>query len=80
MELKIKSILFAAGLGAGTGYVLDHALSLAQKYRAKIHVVYGIDPMKFSAQSTAELYPSRIELTDSIEKSLQEEENHIRGQ
>ena len=67
-------------MAPGTGYVLDHALSLAQKYRAKIHVVYGIDPMKFSAQGKAELYPSKFELTDSIEKLLQEEENHIRGQ
>lgn len=80
MELKIKSILLATGLGAGTGYVLDHALSLAQKYRARIHVIYGIDPMKFSVQSKAELYPAPTELEDSIEKMLQEEERHIRGE
>ena len=80
MQLKIKSILSATGLGPGTGCVLDHALSLAQKYQARIHIVYGIDPMKYSAQSKAELYPSKIELEDSIEKMLQEEESHIRGE
>jgi nucleotide-binding universal stress UspA family protein len=80
MELKIKSILLAAGLGPNTGYVLDHALSLAQKYRAKIHVIYGLDIMKLSAQSTAELYLSEGELEDSIENSLVEQENHVRGQ
>jgi nucleotide-binding universal stress UspA family protein len=80
MEPKIKSILLAAGLGAHTGYVLDHALSLARKYQAKIHIIYGLDIMKLSAQSTAELYLSQGELEDSIEKSLEEEESHIRGQ
>ncbi|AMV71631.1 hypothetical protein JCM30471_03140 [Desulfuromonas carbonis] len=80
MELNIKSILFASGLGPRTGYVLDHALSLAQKYKAKVHVIHGFDIMKFSAQSTGELYMSQSELEDSIEKSLREEESHIRGQ
>lgn len=80
MEPKIKSILFATGLGPGTAYVLDYALSLAKKYQAKVHIVYGIDPMKYSTPSKAELYPSKIELEDSIEKLLQEEESHIRGE
>jgi len=80
MELKIKSILFATGLGANAGYVLDHALSLAQKYQARIHVLYGLDIMRLSTQSKAELYPSQIELEDSIEKLLQERESHIRGE
>jgi nucleotide-binding universal stress UspA family protein len=80
MELNIKSILVASGLGPNSGYVLDHALSLAQTYRAKIHVIYGLDPMKFTAQSAAELYPSQIKLEDHIEKLLQEQENHLRGQ
>jgi len=80
MELHIKSILFASGLGPNTGYVLDHALSLARKYQAKVHVIHGIDPMKLNAQSSGELYMSKVELEDSIEKTLREEESHIRGQ
>jgi nucleotide-binding universal stress UspA family protein len=80
MEPKIKSILLAAGLGPHTGHVLDHALSLARKYQAKIHVIYGFDIMKTSAESTAELYPSQGKLRDSIENSLEEQETHIRGQ
>jgi len=80
MELKIKSILVAAGLGPNSGFVLDHALSLAQTYRAKVHVIYGLDPMKFTPQSSAELYPSQIKLEDHVEKLLQEQESHLRGQ
>ena len=80
MEPKIKSILFAAGLGPNTGHILDHALSLARKYQAKIHVVHGLDLENFSAQSTAELYQSNLVLEDAIEKALQERESHIRGQ
>jgi nucleotide-binding universal stress UspA family protein len=80
MELNIKSILFATELGTNTGYALNHALSLAKKYQAKIHIIYCFDIMKFSAQSTAELYMSQGKLKDSIENSLVEEETHIRGQ
>lgn len=80
MEPKIKSILLAAGLGPGTGHVLDHALSLARKYHAKIHVLHCLDVMRISAQSKAELYESQVGLEDSIENSLEEEESHIRGQ
>ena len=79
MELIIKSILLGADFSTDIGYVLDHALDLAQKYQAKIQIIYGIDIMKFSTQSMAELYPSQIKLEDSIENSLQEHESHIRG-
>ena len=80
MELNIKSVLLVADLGTDTGYVLDHALSLARKYQAKIHIIYCFDIIKFRAESTAELYMSQVELKDSIEDSLVEEESHIRGQ
>ena len=80
MEMSIKSILVAADLGPNTGHVLDHALDLAQKYQAKVHVIYGIDVAKFTPQSTAELYLAPIKLEDSIENLLREEESHIRGQ
>lgn len=80
MELKIKSMLFVADLNSDIGYALDQALSLAQKYQAKIHVICCFDIMKINTQSTAELYMTRGELKDSIEASLLEEESHIRGQ
>jgi len=79
MELNIKSILLVADLGTDIGYVLDHALSLARKYQAKIHIIYCFDIIKFRAESTAELYMSQVELKDSIENSLVEEESHLRG-
>ena len=80
MQPNFKSILFAAGLGNDTGYVLDHALSLAQKYQARIYVIYGHETMDFTAQNMAELYMFQAELVDSIENSLQERERQIRGQ
>lgn len=80
MQLKIKSILFAAGLGSDTGYVLDYALSLAQKYQARVHVIYGHETIDVSAQDMAELYMFRDDLEDYIEKSLQEREKRVRGQ
>jgi len=80
MELKLTSILFATDLGPDTGYSLDHALSLARKYQAKVHILYCLDIMKLSTQSSAELYQSQVELEDSIEKTLVEKERHIRGQ
>ena len=80
MGLTIKSILLAADLSTAGSYLLDYALNLAQKHQAKIHIIYGVDIMKFNAQSTAELYMSQIELKDSIENLLQEHESHIRGQ
>jgi len=79
MELNIKSILLAADFSTDIDYVLDYALSLAQKYQARIHIIYGVDIKEISTQSTAELYQSHIKLEDSIEKSLQEHESHIRG-
>jgi len=79
MDLKIKSILLAADFSTDTGYVLDCALNLAQKYQARIHLIYGVDVMEFSTQSTAELYQSQIKLEDTIENSLREHEGHIRG-
>jgi nucleotide-binding universal stress UspA family protein len=75
----IKSILLVADFSTDTGYVLDHAIDLAQKYKAKIHIIFCIDIMQFSTQSKAELYQSQIKLEDSIENSLQEHESHIRG-
>lgn len=80
MELKIRTILFVAHLNSDTGCNLDQALSLAQKYQAKIHVIYCFDIMKFDAQSRAELYMTQGELKDAIEDSILEEESHIRGQ
>jgi len=80
MELNIKSILFVADFNSDIGYALDHALSLAQKYQARIRIIYCFDIMNFNTQSTAELYLSQGALKDSIEDSLLEEESHIHGQ
>ncbi|PLX89932.1 MAG: hypothetical protein C0618_00025 [Desulfuromonas sp.] len=53
---KVKTILYATGLGAGTPYVFRYALSLAQKYDARIHIIHGREPLGASAQHMADLY------------------------
>jgi len=53
---KIENILYTTGLGGGTPYVFRYALSLAQKFDAKIHIIHGHEPLSSSAQSMADLY------------------------
>jgi len=53
---KITNILYTTGLGSGTPFVFRYALSLAQKYDAKIHIIHGHEPLSSSAQNMADLY------------------------
>ncbi len=53
---NIRNILFAAGLGQDTGYVLGYALSQAQKHDARIHVVHSHEALNISDQSQAEIF------------------------
>ena len=52
----IRNILLAAGLGNDTSYVLDYALSLAQKYEAKIYVIHSHEALNISDQTQAEIF------------------------
>lgn len=47
----IRSILYATDLGMCAPYVLQHALSLAQAYQARIHVIHVVEPMGMYAES-----------------------------
>ena len=73
----IENILYTTGLGSGTPYVFRYALSLAQKYDAKIHIVHGHEPMPAAAQSVADLYMFQEKAEDVFEKAIAEAEKNI---
>ena len=74
---KIKNILYTTGLGSGTPYVFRYALSLAQKYDAKIHIIHGHEPLPAAAQSMADLYMFQEKAEDVFEKAVAEAEKSI---
>lgn len=74
---KVKTILYAAGLGAGAPYVFRYALSLAQKYDAKIRIIHGREPLGPTAQNMADLYMFQETAEDIFEKASKEAEERI---
>lgn len=74
---KISNILYTTGMGSGTPYVFRYALSLAQKYDAKIHIIHGHEPMPSGAQSMADLYMFQEKAEDVFEKAVTEAEQMI---
>ena len=74
---KIENILYTTGLGSGTPYVFRYALSLAQKFDAKIHIIHGHEPLSLSAQSMADLYMVQETANDVLERTIAEVEQKI---
>jgi nucleotide-binding universal stress UspA family protein len=74
---KIENILYTTGLGGGTPHVFRYALSLAQKYDAKIHIVHGHEPLPAAAQNMADLYMFQEKSEDVFEKAVAEAEKTI---
>ena len=70
----INTILLAAGLGDDTRTLFNFALSLAQKYSARIHVVHGHEVPEISAQNMAEIYMFQETLRANYDQSLEEAE------
>ncbi|MDD2734357.1 MAG: universal stress protein [Desulfuromonadaceae bacterium] len=66
---KIDTILLATALGGGASHVLCYALSLARQYRAKLEVVYGLEPLKPYAQHVAGTYIDEKKLDDYHQQS-----------
>lgn len=52
----IRTILYATDLGHHAPAVFRYALSLAQRYEAKIHVVYAVEPLSGTARQIVDLY------------------------
>jgi len=74
---KIENILYTTGLGGGTPHVFRYALSLAQKYDARIHIIHGHEPLPASAQSMADLYMFQEKAEDVFERAVVEAEKNI---
>lgn len=53
---KIANILYTTGMGSGTPHTFRYALSVAQKYEAKIHILHSHENLSSSAQSMVNLY------------------------
>jgi nucleotide-binding universal stress UspA family protein len=75
---KIKQILYTTGLGSGTPHVFRYALSLAQQYNAKIHIVHGHEPLSPAAQNMADLYMVQETAEEVFERAVAESEKQIR--
>lgn len=53
---KLKTILYATGLGSGAPYVFRYALSLARQYEAKVEIVCALAPLSDQVQRIANTY------------------------
>jgi len=74
---KIRNILYTTGLGSGTPFVFRYALSLAQKYDARIHIIHGHEPLSSSAQSMADLYMVQGTSNEVLMRTVAEVEKTI---
>jgi len=74
---KITNILYTTGLGSGTPFVFRYALSLAQKYDARIHIIHGHEPLSSSAQSMADLYMVQGTSNEVLMRTVAEVEKTI---
>ncbi|PAU65259.1 universal stress protein UspA [Pseudomonas sp. PIC25] len=52
----IRSILYATDLGLYAPYVLQHALALAQAFKAELYVIHAVEPMGLFAESVLQTY------------------------
>lgn len=79
---NIKKILYATDMEAGAPHVFRYALSLAQKYDARIAILHVVEPLSPFAQSLVEQYISheqseqmhqetREQLKQELEKRLE---------
>ncbi|WP_040260768.1 MULTISPECIES: universal stress protein [Pseudomonas] len=52
----IRSMLYATDLGAYAPFVLQHALVLARRFSAELHVIHAVEPMGSFAESVLQSY------------------------
>lgn len=73
---NIRNIVAAVGLGHDTRFVLEYALSQAQKYDAKIHIAHSHQALNVFDQGQAEILMQQEGMTDNFDKwPLDTEEN-----
>ncbi len=67
---QFKTFLYATDLGPGAPQAFRYALSLAQKYGAKIQILHAIEPLSRFGQSLVELHISH-EQSEEIHRQAQ---------
>ncbi|GGK06137.1 universal stress protein [Pseudomonas matsuisoli] len=60
----IRSILYATDLGFYAPYVLQHALSQSQAFKAELYVVHAVEPLGLLAHSVLRTYLGDAQLQD----------------
>lgn len=68
---EIKTILYATNLGPEASHVFRYAVSQAQHYQARIHVLHVIEPLGEFARNLVEQYLSQDKAKEIQEKSRQ---------
>lgn len=74
---KIKTILYATGLGAGAPYIFRHALALARQHQAMIVAVHAIEPLSPFGQSLVEHYISHDVSTEMHRKAQEKVKSQL---
>jgi nucleotide-binding universal stress UspA family protein len=73
---KLKTILYATGLGPGAPYVFRYALVLARQHQANIIAVHAMEPLTPFGQSLVEQYISH----DTSEEIHQKAREAVKAQ
>jgi nucleotide-binding universal stress UspA family protein len=68
---EIRTILYATNLGPEAPYVFRFALSQAQHYKAKVHVIHVLEPLGSFAKNLVEQYLSPEQSKEIQDKSRQ---------
>jgi nucleotide-binding universal stress UspA family protein len=63
----IQTILYATDLGQHAPSAFRYALSLAQQYGARVHVVHAVEPLTGTARQIVDVYAPG-ELTEAVER------------
>jgi nucleotide-binding universal stress UspA family protein len=68
---KIKTILYATGLGPNAPYVFRYALAFARQHQADIVAVHAVEPLSRFGQSLVEQYISH-DVSEEMHKKARE--------
>lgn len=75
---KIKTILYATGMGPGAPHVFRYALALAKQHDARIIAVSALEPLSRFAQSLVELHISHEQSEGLHQKAQAQAKERLR--
>lgn len=64
-----KKILYVTNLGPESPYVFRHALSLAERYNAAIHILHVVEPLTENVKGLVEFYLTEEKLQQQREEA-----------